>query len=305
TISCLLIQPNPDSALNATAGKLLQEDYESFARQAKLMTSIHANIPSILKEAVMEAKCRGEDKATKSNAKDALSGPEALKQRSHGLKSMRPSKTTKPTRVTDAPDLSDSETEAVASKENDPTLSPTPVSNPVPSPRRPVLGKRPLSDLPTPVESDSEAEEEQCKSLNSSEQNIANNTPNLSYSTTPPITTDPLYQSPKLVERSRSFNFAKRSTEDTPTGLAIFHAEERDEEQPAAKRVCSGEEKENITEGGTTKGPDRIAAVPKTAPPSVVAVKTGVPGTRKASTASSGSVAGGKGGKARVGLRRL
>ncbi len=28
TISCLLIQPNPDSALNATAGHLLQDDYD-------------------------------------------------------------------------------------------------------------------------------------------------------------------------------------------------------------------------------------------------------------------------------------
>ena len=34
TICCLLIQPNPDSALNAEAGALIQEGYEVFARSA-------------------------------------------------------------------------------------------------------------------------------------------------------------------------------------------------------------------------------------------------------------------------------
>ena len=61
TISCLLIQPNPDSALNATAGALIQEDYGSFARQAKLMASIHAPIPKDLQEAVKNAQLRGEE----------------------------------------------------------------------------------------------------------------------------------------------------------------------------------------------------------------------------------------------------
>mmetsp|Transcript_31886 Transcript_31886/g.89306 ORF Transcript_31886/g.89306 Transcript_31886/m.89306 type:complete len:203 (+) Transcript_31886:118-726(+) len=42
TIKCLLIYPNPESALNEEAGKLLLEDYDSFAERAKLMTSIHA-----------------------------------------------------------------------------------------------------------------------------------------------------------------------------------------------------------------------------------------------------------------------
>lgn len=61
TISCLLIQPNPDSALNSAAGALIQEDYEAFATQAKLMTSIHAPIPTHLRTAVEKAKRRGED----------------------------------------------------------------------------------------------------------------------------------------------------------------------------------------------------------------------------------------------------
>lgn len=61
TISCLLIQPNPDSALNSTAGHLLQDDYESFARHARLMTSINAKIPANLKEAARIAKERGNE----------------------------------------------------------------------------------------------------------------------------------------------------------------------------------------------------------------------------------------------------
>lgn len=60
TISCLLIQPNPDSALNAEAGSLIQEDFELFARRAQLMTSIHAMVPSALAEAVQEARSRGQ-----------------------------------------------------------------------------------------------------------------------------------------------------------------------------------------------------------------------------------------------------
>ena len=42
TIKCLLIYPNPDSALDEEAGKLLQENYESYCERAKLTTSVHA-----------------------------------------------------------------------------------------------------------------------------------------------------------------------------------------------------------------------------------------------------------------------
>jgi ubiquitin-conjugating enzyme E2 S len=61
TISCLLIQPNPDSALNAAAGALIQEDYDAFAEQARLMTKIHAPIPSSMRSAVDQARRRGEE----------------------------------------------------------------------------------------------------------------------------------------------------------------------------------------------------------------------------------------------------
>jgi len=61
TICCLLIQPNPDSALNAEAGALIQESYEVFERRARLMTSINAGIPKALAEGVREAQTRGQE----------------------------------------------------------------------------------------------------------------------------------------------------------------------------------------------------------------------------------------------------
>lgn len=61
TISCLLIQPNPDSALNAEAGALIQRDYGLFAQRAELMTRIHAAIPASLAAAVREAQNRGQE----------------------------------------------------------------------------------------------------------------------------------------------------------------------------------------------------------------------------------------------------
>lgn len=63
TVSCLLIQPNPDSALNAEAGALIQEDYDLFARRARLLASIHAAIPTNLLTAAREAQSRGQPEA--------------------------------------------------------------------------------------------------------------------------------------------------------------------------------------------------------------------------------------------------
>jgi ubiquitin-conjugating enzyme E2 S len=42
TVKCLLIHPNPESALDEEAGKLLLEDYESYCERARLITSVHA-----------------------------------------------------------------------------------------------------------------------------------------------------------------------------------------------------------------------------------------------------------------------
>ncbi|KAG5513389.1 hypothetical protein PMAC_001452 [Pneumocystis sp. 'macacae'] len=45
TIKCLLIHPNPESALNEEAGRLLLDNYDSFFKHARLITSIHSVKP--------------------------------------------------------------------------------------------------------------------------------------------------------------------------------------------------------------------------------------------------------------------
>ncbi|KAF7975960.1 hypothetical protein HWV62_13693 [Athelia sp. TMB] len=42
TVKCLLIYPNPESALDEEAGKLLLENYEDYCARARLITSVHA-----------------------------------------------------------------------------------------------------------------------------------------------------------------------------------------------------------------------------------------------------------------------
>jgi len=42
TIKCLLIYPNPESALDEEAGKLLLEDYAAFEKRARLICEVHA-----------------------------------------------------------------------------------------------------------------------------------------------------------------------------------------------------------------------------------------------------------------------
>ncbi|PWZ18797.1 Ubiquitin-conjugating enzyme E2 22 [Zea mays] len=41
-VRCLLVEPFPESALNEQAGKMLLENYEEYARHARLYTGIHA-----------------------------------------------------------------------------------------------------------------------------------------------------------------------------------------------------------------------------------------------------------------------
>ncbi|XP_023239835.1 ubiquitin-conjugating enzyme E2 S isoform X1 [Centruroides vittatus] len=50
TIKCLLIVPNPESALNEEAGKLLLDHYDDYCKRAKMMTEIHAQPPKFHKE---------------------------------------------------------------------------------------------------------------------------------------------------------------------------------------------------------------------------------------------------------------
>ncbi|XP_041371115.1 ubiquitin-conjugating enzyme E2 S-like [Gigantopelta aegis] len=47
TIKCLLIVPNPESALNEEAGKLLLGQYTDYSLRAKMFTEIHAKPPKV------------------------------------------------------------------------------------------------------------------------------------------------------------------------------------------------------------------------------------------------------------------
>lgn len=68
TIKCLLIYPNPESALNEEAGKLLLENYDAYAKHATLMTSIHAKkAPAVAEKTIENATVNNENKDT-SNA---------------------------------------------------------------------------------------------------------------------------------------------------------------------------------------------------------------------------------------------
>lgn len=42
TIKCLLIVPNPESALNEEAGRLMLEDWDGYTGQAKMYTKVYA-----------------------------------------------------------------------------------------------------------------------------------------------------------------------------------------------------------------------------------------------------------------------
>ncbi|KAL1962702.1 hypothetical protein VTN77DRAFT_9246 [Rasamsonia byssochlamydoides] len=185
TISCLLIHPNPDSALNSAAGALLQEDYEAFARQAKLMTSIHAPIPQDMREAVMEAKRRGEDPQMALRMEDDLQ-PVTARKSTRATSLVMKKKPSQSQERSDQRTQSEQESHeqgsddedddsAVASKENDPSLSPSPVRIPPPSPRKNVLGKRPLSVLATPIDTDIVMADADEDGMTPSEKNTAAN----------------------------------------------------------------------------------------------------------------------------------
>lgn len=310
TISCLLIHPNPDSALNSAAGHLLQDDYDSFARQAKLMTSIHARIPPNLKDAVLAAKRRGEvagmvtkedlDERPSTKRKASSSSSVVMKKKTQAF--LSPSSGVPANGPSDRNDNSDedAEDEASASKENDPSQSPSPVT--VQSPRRPALTKRPLSDLPIPIEP--ELDDEDASGLSPSELNIANNTP--SFSNHLATTLENSCQNLKLAERSRSINFSTRGLQDaSKDGLAIVPLDikgDEPEDHPIRKRLCLWDGKENSTHG---QGVERSTA-PATRPaPGGGAMGITRPAAGTVTKPDSASIVGGKGGRPRIGLRRL
>lgn len=227
------------------------------------MASIHARIPKILQDEVLEAKRRGEEEH--NGASDA-----------------------------------DTDDEASASKENDPSLSPSAVA--VESPRIHGSTKRPLADLPTPTEP--EQDSGSLFSTSPTENNMSSNIPLSSA----PIGSNPdrSAEGLKLVERRRGVNHNTRAIrgmgQDKPIIIPFDEKTESDDDVPASKRICSREGKENgfealgICETATfaTRSALASGSVPAARLPAVVAKKQ-----------IQNTVAGSRITRPRVGLRRL
>ena len=79
TVKCLLIVPNPESALNEEAGKLLLERYDDYCSRARLFTEIHA---------------RSESKGTAAAASSSSSAPSSAEAASSSGEAV-PKKVTK------------------------------------------------------------------------------------------------------------------------------------------------------------------------------------------------------------------
>ncbi|KAJ1989696.1 ubiquitin-conjugating enzyme E2 S [Coemansia spiralis] len=75
TVKCLLIYPNPESALNEEAGRLLLERYDDYARHARIMTEIHAKPKSAKPE--LNSKRESFGNSGSENRDPALSGKPA------------------------------------------------------------------------------------------------------------------------------------------------------------------------------------------------------------------------------------
>ena len=263
------------------------------------MTSIHASIPLDLREASINARRRGEDPGT-ALRKGVNERPE-LRGKGTSLSSVIMKKL--PQRIasdqsiqaqrddTQTPNNSAGEDDNMsASKENDPSLSPSPV---FPPGRRPTLTKRPLSDLPCPIEPQ-EPQETSC--LSPSDQNIINNAPSGS-------TSEAVHRGPQLSERNSSANTSGRIINDPNNNCrAVSAPESMDAENGRpAKRICFGEVKEHAHSGSRYGDGKQEQAKPTV----LSSVLGNVPptGARKASAPSV--LGNAKAGKPRVGLRRL
>ncbi|KIK57550.1 hypothetical protein GYMLUDRAFT_263047 [Collybiopsis luxurians FD-317 M1] len=77
TVKCLLIYPNPESALDEEAGKLLLEDYQAYASRARLITSVHATPRGRRKPAEFDVPSREDGKEADSSPSSSTSTPSA------------------------------------------------------------------------------------------------------------------------------------------------------------------------------------------------------------------------------------
>mmetsp|Transcript_5306 Transcript_5306/g.8207 ORF Transcript_5306/g.8207 Transcript_5306/m.8207 type:complete len:212 (-) Transcript_5306:182-817(-) len=74
-IRCLLIHPNPESALNEEAGKLLLEEYDSYSKRALMFTKLYATPKGSneSKESKESSCLKASSKSNKSKATSAKS----------------------------------------------------------------------------------------------------------------------------------------------------------------------------------------------------------------------------------------
>jgi ubiquitin-conjugating enzyme E2 S len=83
-IKCLLIHPNPASALNEEAGKLLLEQYDEFAKHAIMMTEVHARAKASTGD--MDGAKRPTDGSNPVAKKIKEKGAEKKKEKKKALK---------------------------------------------------------------------------------------------------------------------------------------------------------------------------------------------------------------------------
>jgi len=73
TVKCLLIYPNPESALNEEAGKLLLEQYSEYSKEAKMMTEIYAFPPKSKNSESCSSTSTSSSVHTSSSSSSAIS----------------------------------------------------------------------------------------------------------------------------------------------------------------------------------------------------------------------------------------
>lgn len=273
-----------------------KDDYDAFVRQARLMTSIHASIPSDLKDPAAAAKRRGEDPdlSTREDQekRPTFKGISISSSRvtmknipSRIMKTQSAPASQAPTYVEE--DFEEKIDEMSGSKENDPLLSPTPV--PPHSPRRSASAKRPLSDLPCPTETECDTHEEPCNNR-SQFSNASNLRPQALLRDSRPAeriqTTNAIGQRPPEPNACQFFGVACR---DTVTS----------ESARPAKRICSEEGKENDLAEQSKDQPMKSEVLRS------IPLQMHSTNARKASAPSALGSSGARGIKGRVGLRRL
>lgn len=265
------------------------------------MTSIHAAIPDELREAALAAKARGEEpgaivgnnveRRPKMKYESMSTSTVVMENLPHRLSSTQliPS----PLQLAQEHGPISEDDENSECKENDPMLSPSPI--PALPQRRQTLAKRPLSDLPVPIEPPSDSGH--APLLSPSEQNIANGSASASSNTRAGSSCKGL----QLAERNTSINTNGRLQDIGSIDMATQPLRDQvagDDPRPS-KRVCSEEGKENALEE------HKYITLPEW--PLLVMngmSRESLSTPRKASAPGSTNIGGIKG-KSRVGLRRL